>query len=92
MNTHVPVPEDSKQVPMNPSMHRVALARAPHQSRSLEMLLMPEALARAQMRGRLREAESQRTARGIVRARKLQARAERVSLKARRALAVAVMQ
>lgn len=56
------------------------------------MQLIPEALARAHMHERLREAERQRPAARLAAARRLQRRAERVSLRARRALAMAVMQ
>ncbi|GGO85754.1 hypothetical protein [Wenjunlia tyrosinilytica] len=94
MNTHVPTPTHSKQVPMTTTLdgRSAALDHAPHQNRSLEMQLMPEALARAQMEQRLREAESERKALRLLRARRLQRRAERASLRARRALAVALMQ
>ncbi|MFI1969278.1 hypothetical protein [Streptomyces cinnamoneus] len=61
------------------------------QNRNLEMQLIPEALARAHMDDRLREAESQRTAIRLAAARRMQRRAERASLRARRALAMAVM-
>lgn len=60
--------------------------------RKLEMQLMPEALARAHMQQRLYEAEQQRRAGHLIAARRLQRRAERVSQRARRALAMAVMQ
>jgi hypothetical protein len=62
------------------------------QNRNRAMQLIPEALARAQMRERLREAEAARPAARIVAARRMQRRAERASMRARRALAVAVMQ
>lgn len=93
MSAHAPVPTLRKQVPMNP-MNQTAQVPTPaaHQNRSREMQLMPEALARARISDRLSEAESERKARGLARARKLQMRAERASLRARRALAVAVMQ
>ncbi|MFI9205143.1 hypothetical protein [Streptomyces sp. NPDC053048] len=65
---------------------------ASRQNRNLEMQLIPEALARAHMEDRLREAESQRTAVRLAAARRMQRRAERASLRARRALAMAVMQ
>ncbi|MEU4208858.1 hypothetical protein AB0F13_02435 [Streptomyces sp. NPDC026206] len=67
-------------------------ATASRQNRNLEMQLIPEALARAHMHDRLREAESQRSAVRLVAARRMQRRAERASLRARRALAMAVMQ
>ncbi|MBT2376413.1 MULTISPECIES: hypothetical protein [unclassified Streptomyces] len=61
------------------------------QNRTREMQLIPEALARAHMHDRLREAEVGRQAVRLVAARKMQRRAERASLRARRALAMAVM-
>ncbi|MFI9236512.1 hypothetical protein [Streptomyces cinnamoneus] len=67
-------------------------AIASRQNRNLEMQLIPEALARAHMHDRLREAESQRKAVRLAAARRMQRRAERASLRARRALAMAVMQ
>ncbi|WP_152626671.1 hypothetical protein [Streptacidiphilus carbonis] len=56
--------------------------------RSLHMQLMPEALARVHMQERLQEAEHER----LVRAVHLRRRAERMTLKARKALAAVVMQ
>jgi hypothetical protein len=56
------------------------------------MQLIPEALARAHMHDRLQEAERERRAHSVVTARRLQRRAERASLRARRAIAMAVMQ
>jgi hypothetical protein len=56
------------------------------------MQLIPEALARAHMHEKLREAESERRAVRLATARRMQRRAERASLRARRALAMAVMQ
>jgi hypothetical protein len=67
-------------------------AEASYQNRNHQMHLMQEALARAQYQDRLSEAESERRARRLVRARRLQRRAERASLRARRAIALAVMQ
>jgi hypothetical protein len=55
------------------------------------MQLIPEALARAHMDDRMREADAERRALRLVAARRMQRRAERVSLRARRALAMAVM-
>lgn len=66
-------------------------ATASRQNRTREMQLIPEALARAHMHERLREAEAERQAARLVAARRMQRRAERVSLRARRALAMAVM-
>ncbi|MFD3540008.1 hypothetical protein ACFWUQ_10965 [Streptomyces sp. NPDC058662] len=62
------------------------------QNRTREMQLIPEALARAHMEDRMREADAERHALRLVAARRMQRRAERVSLRARRALAMAVMQ
>lgn len=61
------------------------------QNRTLEMQLLHESLARAHMQERLHEAEHQRLVQRIIRARKLKQRAERASLRARKALAVALM-
>lgn len=62
------------------------------QNRNLEMQLIPEVLARAHMHDRMREAERERQAVRLVVARRMQRRAERASMRARRALATAVMQ
>lgn len=67
-------------------------AEAPRQNRTRKMQLMPESLARAHMNSRLLEAESERRALRVLAARRLQNRAERASRRARRALAMAVMQ
>jgi hypothetical protein len=88
--------EPQKQAPMSQSIHDTN-APASHavtsrQKRNLEMQLMPEALARAHMQQRLYEAEHEQRAIRLLRARRLQRRAERASLRARRALAMAVMQ
>ncbi|MFG3504249.1 hypothetical protein ACGF5F_01935 [Streptomyces sp. NPDC047821] len=66
-------------------------ANASRQNRNREMQLIQEALARAHMYERLREADAERQALRLVAARRMQRRAERVSLRARRALAMAVM-
>ncbi|MFD3451583.1 hypothetical protein ACFWVC_05330 [Streptomyces sp. NPDC058691] len=90
--THDPM----KQAPMNPSTSErpapTADAPTARQNRNLEMQLMPEALARAHMQERLYEAEHERMALRVLTARRLQRRAERASMRARRALAMAVMQ
>ncbi|MBQ0983883.1 hypothetical protein KBZ10_04955 [Streptomyces sp. F63] len=97
--THDP----KKQVPtMKPSAHEPSAARTTartasdatnsRQNRNREMQLIPEALARAHMHDRIQEAESERRALRLARARRMQRRAERASLRARRALAMAVMQ
>ncbi|WP_425528097.1 hypothetical protein [Yinghuangia seranimata] len=61
-------------------------------NRSRDMHLLHEALARAQMEERLREADLQRRAVHVRAAQKMKRRAEMASLRARRALALAVMQ
>ncbi|WP_200427870.1 hypothetical protein [Streptomyces sp. NE5-10] len=69
----------------------LAGAPAPRQNRTRDMQLIPEALARAHMHERRREADAERQAARLIAARRMQRRAERVSLRARRALAMAVM-
>ncbi|WP_112470135.1 hypothetical protein [Streptomyces triticisoli] len=97
-HTHDP----QKQAPMKPSISEPAGsatedvtttgANDSRQNRTREMQLIQEALARAHMHERLREAEQQRQAERLAAARRMQRRAERASLRARRALAMAVMQ
>ena len=96
--THDP----KKQAPMKPSTSEPAGSAIPdftttgandsRQNRTREMQLIPEALARAHMHDRLQEAESERRAVNLASARRMQRRAERASMRARRALAIAVMQ
>ena len=96
--THDP----KKQAPMKPSTHDIAGsapedfttsdAKDSRQNRTREMQLIPEALARAHLHDRLHEAEQERRALRLATARRMQRRAERASLRARRALALAVMQ
>ncbi|CAM5500402.1 putative protein OS=Streptomyces tendae OX=1932 GN=GUR47_14895 PE=4 SV=1 [Streptomyces tendae] len=86
---------------MKPSTHDIAGtvpedfttsgAKDSRQNRTREMQLIPEALARAHMHDRLHEAEQERRALRLT-ARRMQRQAERASLRARRALAMAVMQ
>jgi len=95
--THDP----KKQAPMKPSTNEPAGATPEdftksgamdsRQNRTREMQLIPEALARAHMHELLHEAERDRQAVRLVAARRMQRRAERASLRARRALAMAVM-
>jgi hypothetical protein len=96
--THDP----QKQAPMKPSTHEHA-GSAPEdvttsgandsrQNRNREMQLIQEALARAHMHERRHEAARESRAMRLVTARRMQRRAERASLRARRALAMAVMQ
>lgn len=92
-----PLTRDPKnQAPMTPTLSELPAqtsdAFASHQNRNLEMQLMPEALARAHMQQRLQEAEHERRSIRLLTARRLQRKAERASLRARRALAMAVMQ
>ncbi|MEW2249802.1 MULTISPECIES: hypothetical protein [unclassified Streptomyces] len=96
--THDP----AKQAPMKPSTSEptgsviedvtTTGATDSRQNRTREMQLIPEALARAHMHERLQEAERDRLAVRLAAARRMQRRAERASLRARRALAMAVMQ
>ena len=96
--THDP----QKQAPMMPSTHEPAGsatedfttsgANDSRQNRTREMQLIPEALARAHMHERLHQAEQERRAVRLATARRMQRRAERASMRARRALAMAVMQ
>ncbi|GGJ10513.1 hypothetical protein [Streptomyces brasiliensis] len=98
-----PVTHDpKKQAPMKPSTSEPAGsatsdvtttgATDSRQNRTREMQLIPEALARAHMHDRLQDAERERRAVRLATARRMQRRAERASLRARRALAMAVMQ
>ncbi|MET9114982.1 hypothetical protein ACIP3D_18510 [Streptomyces longwoodensis] len=96
--THDP----KKQAPMKPSTSEPAGSAIEdvtttgaidsRQNRTREMQLIPEALARAHMHERLHEAERERRAVRLATARRMQRRAERASMRARRALAMAVMQ
>ncbi|MFF2850799.1 hypothetical protein ACFVT5_31385 [Streptomyces sp. NPDC058001] len=94
--THDP----KKQVPMTSTTEPVGSAIPDftttgaidsRQNRTREMQLIPEALARAHMHERLREAEAERPAARLAAARRARRRAERASMRARRALAIAVM-
>jgi hypothetical protein len=96
--THDP----QKQAPMKPSTYEPAGsatqdftttgAKDSRQNRTREMQLIPEAMARAHMHERLQEAERERPAVRLASARRMQRKAERASRRARRALAMAVMQ
>ena len=96
--THDP----KKQAPMTPSTREPAGSASPdsttsgateaRQNRTREMQLMQEALARAHMHDRLHDAHQQRQATRLAVAQRMQRRAERASMRARRALAMAVMQ
>ncbi|WP_425555432.1 hypothetical protein [Kitasatospora kazusensis] len=61
------------------------------QNRTLEMHLMQENLARAHMQERLQEAEHERMGVRLARADRLRRRAERASMRARKALVLAMM-
>lgn len=94
--------DPKKQAPMKPSTHDIAGttpedfttsgAKDSRQNRTREMQLIPEALARAHMHDRLQQAEQERRALRLATARRMQRRAERASMRARRALAMAGMQ
>jgi len=94
--------DPKKQAPMKPSTYEptgsaiedltMTGVTGARQNRTREMQLQPEALARAHMHDRLHEAARERQAVRLVVARRMQRRAERASLRARRALAMAVMQ
>lgn len=84
-------PTMKTSVPDMAARHQTTADMSP-QNRTREMQLLPQSLARAHMEARLREAESERRALRVVSARRLQRRAERASLRARRAIAMAVMQ
>lgn len=96
--THDP----KKQAPMTSSLSEPSGSATPVvsttgatescQNRTREMQLIPEAMARVHMADRMREADAERRAVRLVAARRMQRRAERVSMRARRALAMAVMQ
>ncbi|AJE82485.1 MULTISPECIES: hypothetical protein [Streptomyces] len=99
---HPVTADPKKQAPMKPSTHEPTGSASPdqntssatrsRQNRTREMQLIPEALARAHMQQTLRDAEAERTSLHLISARRMQKRAERASLRARRALAMAVMQ
>lgn len=93
-STHDPEKQDPTMTPSFTDSPAPAASRAPEsrQNRTREMQLIPEALARAHIQERLYEAESERRAMRLAAARRMQRRAERASLRARRALAMAVMQ
>ncbi|GAA2465781.1 hypothetical protein [Streptomyces macrosporus] len=89
-----PFPEREPVMTLNSENHasKHSDTIASLQNRTRDMQLIPEALARAHMHERVREAESEQRAHRLVVARRMQRRAERASLRARRALALAVMQ
>ncbi|QKW09023.1 hypothetical protein HUT18_24205 [Streptomyces sp. NA04227] len=94
--------DPQKQAPMKPSTNEPTGSATPdqntpgttrsRQNRTREMQLIPEALARAHMQQTLRDSQAERTYLHLASARRMQRRAERASMRARRALAMAVMQ
>ncbi|WP_407560991.1 hypothetical protein [Streptomyces sp. 184] len=91
---HEPAEQETTMSPSTdyPAARHEAGAYDERQNRNLEMQLMPEALARAQYRDRVEAAERERRAMRLIAARRMQRRAERAHMRARRALAMAVMQ
>ncbi|WP_071656849.1 hypothetical protein [Mangrovactinospora gilvigrisea] len=81
--------KEREQEPMSQYVYDVPTAGT-EQIRSRNLQLLHEALARAQMAERIREAEHQRLARRVQRAERLRRRAERAGLKARKAAALVV--
>ncbi|MDK1476304.1 hypothetical protein QNO07_23265 [Streptomyces sp. 549] len=87
----------TKQDPMNDSTSYTTADARPEEAGSLQnrnrkMQLMPETLSRTRMLDHMREAESERMVRRVLNARRMQKKADRASKRARRALAMAVMQ
>ncbi|MCH6162433.1 hypothetical protein [Streptomyces marispadix] len=90
---HLPKQQDPTMTSASDTTNHTGTdAETARQNRTRQMQLMPESLARAHMNDRLHQAEAERKALRITSARRLQRRAERASLRARRALAMAVMQ
>lgn len=86
-------PAKQKQKQNQPmSRHMKNGAKDPHQNRTRNMQLMPESLARAQLPDCAPDTESEPEEPRPLSARGLQRRAGRATLRARRALAMAVMQ
>lgn len=83
---------NARQEPMDTQPAPAETHRTSILNRNRDMHLLHEALARAQMEERHREAELHRRAVHLSAARKMKRRAELASLRARRALALAVMQ
>ncbi|MBO1418315.1 hypothetical protein [Streptomyces sp. FH025] len=90
-STHHEQDHDMTPDAIDPTVRAEQTTELQIQNRTLEMQLMHESLARAHMQDRLHEAEEQRLVSRVIRARKLRQRAERASLRARKALAVALM-
>jgi hypothetical protein len=89
---HLPKQDPTMTPTSDSPAHRRTGAVTARQNRNRQMQLMPESLARAHMETRMRETESGRAGRRVLTARRLQRKAERASQRARRALAMAVMQ
>lgn len=89
---HLPKQKSDKAAVLGALAFSQAEDHCSPQNRNREMQLMPESLARAQMQEGLRGAGSDRRGRRLLSARRLHRRAERATLRARRALATAVMQ
>ncbi|MCI0383974.1 hypothetical protein [Streptomyces sp. CNQ085] len=89
-----PFPKPESAMTLNTDNHASTQpdATASPQNRTRDMQLIPEAMARAHMSERMREAELERPGYRVITARRMQRRAERASMRARRALALAVMQ
>ncbi|MBW1602990.1 hypothetical protein JJV70_12905 [Streptomyces sp. JJ66] len=91
-SAHGPAQQDSMTATLFPVARPGTPERsATPQNRNRDMQLMPETLSRARMQDFLREVDSERVARRVVTARRMQRKAERASLRARRALARTVM-
>ncbi|MFE6050105.1 hypothetical protein ACFQ6N_05095 [Kitasatospora sp. NPDC056446] len=90
-STHHEQDHDMTPSAVDPTARAEQATELQTQNRILEMQLLHESLARAHMQDRLHEAENQRLVSRVVRARRLKQRAERASLRARKALAVALM-
>ncbi|GAB7181090.1 hypothetical protein ATKI12_0921 [Kitasatospora sp. Ki12] len=90
-STHHEQDHDMIPAAADPTARATQATERQTQNRILEMQLIHESLARAHMQDRLHEAENQRLVSRVVRARRLKQRAERASMRARKALAVALM-
>ncbi|MFB7662897.1 hypothetical protein ACFC1R_02985 [Kitasatospora sp. NPDC056138] len=90
-NTHHEQDHHMTPAAIDPTVRAEQTTELQIQNRTLEMHLLQESLARAHMQERLQEAEHQRLVLRVARAAKLKRRAERASLRARKALAAAVM-
>ncbi|KJS54163.1 hypothetical protein VM98_20835 [Streptomyces rubellomurinus subsp. indigoferus] len=89
--THHEQDHDMTPAAIDPTVRAEQTTELQIQNRTLEMQLLHESLARAHMQDRLHEAEEQRLVTRVIRARRLRQRAERASMRARKALAVALM-